>query len=246
MGDPARKAGSPKFGAEILSAQPLGDPLGAAVDEVASITPDLLNAQRDLDNDCHFAGSKVTQVEECAYGDPGSKPHILVLGDSHAQQWMPALKAIAEAEDWRVVAHAKVLCPFIQGQVGSDRGPYRSCTEWNRNVRRTLATEAEPDLVILTNRMFSMVENGRVLTGPANAAKVTDALRAAIREFTDVGVPVAVIRDTPLAKVNVPDCVGRQHRTAHSLRDTPLPGPAGIRAAGRRQGGRRGAPDRPE
>lgn len=42
-----------------------------------------------------------------------------------------------------------------------------------------------------------MVEKGRVLTGPANAAKVAGAQRAAIREFTDGGVPVAVIRDTP-------------------------------------------------
>jgi hypothetical protein len=52
-----------------------------------------------------------------------------------------------------------------------------------------------------------MVENGRVLNGQANAVKVAEALRAAIREFTDAGVPVAVIRDTPLAAVNIPDCI---------------------------------------
>ena len=206
-GDPARQAETPKFGAEVLGERPLGHPLGAAVDEVASITPDLLTAKHDLDKTCRFAGARVTTVRACAHGDPGSKSRILVLGDSHAQQWMPALKAIAGAENLRVVSHAKVSCPFVQGQVSRGSQPYTSCTEWNRNVRRTLAAEARPDLVILTNRMFAMVENGRVLTGRANAAKVADALRSAIREFTDVGVPVAVIRETPLAKVNIPDCV---------------------------------------
>src|SRR6185436_1960054 len=153
-GDPARQAETPKFGAEVLGERPLGHPLGAAV----------------------------TTVRACAHGDPGSKSRILVLGDSHAQQWMPALKAIAGAENLRVVSHAKVSCPFVQGQVSRGSQPYTSCTEWNRNVRRTLAAEARPDLVILTNRMFAMVENGRVLTGRANAAKVADALRSAIRE----------------------------------------------------------------
>jgi hypothetical protein len=32
-------------------------------------------------------------------------------------------------------------------------------------------------------------------------------LRAAAREFTAAGVPVAVIRDTPTPGVNVPDCL---------------------------------------
>jgi len=120
---------------------------------------------------------------------------------------LPALKAIAQAEDWHLVLHLKVSCPFIKGQVERDNQPYANCIEWNNKVRQAIATGPEPDLVILTNRMFTMVENGRVLSGPANAAKAADAMRAAIREFTDAGVPVAVIRDTPLAKVNIPDCV---------------------------------------
>jgi peptidoglycan/LPS O-acetylase OafA/YrhL len=206
-GDSGRMAGSPKFGAEVLRAQPLGDPLGRAVDEVVSISPDPLDAQQDFAHDCTPLEAEETEVRACVYGTPGSKPYILVLGDSHAQQWVPALKAIAQGQGGSLVAHAKASCPFIQGEVGSGSQTYTSCIEWNRKVRQALATGPTPDLVILSNRMFPMVEGGRVLTGPANDAKVVDALRATIREFTDAGVPVAVIRDTPAPRVNIPDCI---------------------------------------
>jgi len=206
-GEEAGAAAVPKFGAEVLRARPLGDPLGTAVDQVASITPDLLHAKQDLDNACDIAGLKETEVKTCQHGKPGARPHILVLGDSHARQWMPALKAIAEAEDWSVVSHTKVSCPFIRAETATAGQPYGSCGEWNRNLRQTLATEAKPELVILSNRMFHLVENGDIINGPTNAAHVTVALRAAIREFTDAGVPVAVIRDTPAPGANIPDCV---------------------------------------
>jgi hypothetical protein len=200
-------AGTPRFGAEVLGSRPLGSPLGKAVDEVPAITPSVLNAKLDLDKSCAMTTPKEAQVTTCARGNPGSVPHILVLGDSHAQQWMPALAAIAEAEDWSVISHFKAACPFAQGEVGTRSGSNPSCQQWNRSVRQTLATEARPDLVILSNSDFYMVENGRILTGRANEAKVAGALKAAIREFTDEGVPVAVIRDTPVANVNIPDCV---------------------------------------
>ena len=207
VGDPARTTESPRFGAEVLGARPLGGSPGVAVDKVASITPNVLDAKNDRAQDCPFSTIDVTKVMSCAYGHAGSKPHVLVLGDSHAQQWMPALKVMALAEHWRLVSHVKAACPFVQGQVFYDGAAYTACEEWNRNVRRTLDAEPKPDLVILTNRMFTMMENGRFLTGPANEAKVTAALRAAVREFTQKGVPVAVIRDTPRAGVDVPDCV---------------------------------------
>jgi hypothetical protein len=154
-----------------------------------------------------MTGAKSAEVRTCAFGGGGARRYILVLGDSHASQWMPALKALAKSEDYRVASHVKVSCPFIQAEVARGTGPDTTCNEWNRKVRRVVANEARPDLVVLTHRMFDLVENGRVLTGRENAQKATDAMRAAIREFTDQGVPVAVIRDTPASRVNVPDCV---------------------------------------
>ena len=220
-GDAARMAGAPRFGAQVLRARPLGDPLGAAVNVVASITPNLRNAKQDFDKGCAITGAKLTQVRQCAQGIPSAKkPHLLVLGDSHAHQWIPALKAIARAKGYSLTAHLKVSCPFIKGQVFGGGGPYTRCTQWNRNVRRALTAEARPDLVILTSRKVRMMNGGRVLTGRANTAKLVKALRAAVREFTSAGIPVAVIRDTPTPKVNIPDCIA-SHRKKLTTCATP-------------------------
>lgn len=206
-GDGVQASGATRFGADLLGRQPLGDPLGKAVDNVTAIAPSVLKASQDLDKGCAMTNFAKSDVTTCVGGNPGSKVHILVLGDSHAQQWMPGLKAIADVEGWSVVSHFKAACPFTLGEVGAGPKPYTSCNVWNRQVRKVVATEAKPDLVILSNRRLRLVSSEPGLSAPAVAAKITDAQRAAIREFTDAGVPVAVIRDTPDARMNIPDCV---------------------------------------
>ena len=60
------------------------------VDGTSSVDP---YAERNVD--CAELGS-------CSFGDPEAGVHIVLLGDSHAGHWTPALAELAEANGWRV------------------------------------------------------------------------------------------------------------------------------------------------
>ena len=196
-----------KFGAMVLSSDPRNDPKGEPVDKVASITPNPLDAANDFTNDCPVTGVSETVVRSCNYGNASSKTHVLLLGDSHAEQWIPAVSAIAEAKGWSLTVHIKSSCPFIQGEVSANGRPYPQCAVWNREVRAQIAREPSPDLVILTNLSPRMVQGSQILSGRANYIKAAASLRAAWTEFTDKKISIAVIRDSPFPGRNIPDCV---------------------------------------
>ncbi|MET7425273.1 SGNH hydrolase domain-containing protein [Dactylosporangium sp. NPDC005555] len=55
---------------------------------------------------CH---RNYTSVKDpaCVFGDPSSKTVVALFGDSHAAQWFPAMRRLAEERRWRLVVHTK-------------------------------------------------------------------------------------------------------------------------------------------
>lgn len=90
-------------------------------------------------------------VPGCVFGDPSATTTIALVGDSHAQQWLPALDLAGEQEGWRVLAWTKSACPPIDAEVWSYRleRPYEECTRWRRSVLDRLRQAAPLDMVIL-------------------------------------------------------------------------------------------------
>ena len=109
----------------MLAADPAGDPKGAPVDHVASITPDPLTAHDDLPdvyaNGCHLDVKTVT-VRPCTYGDPTSDTVVAVVGDSHAAQWLPALEEIATQRHWKLLELHKIVLPVDPGVTRREQG----------------------------------------------------------------------------------------------------------------------------
>jgi hypothetical protein len=83
----------------------------------SNLTPSLDTASKDQPvtskNGCHLDYPKVDQPA-CVYGDRTSKAtHTAVLlGDSHAQQWLPALDKAARDHHWKLIAWTKAACPL--------------------------------------------------------------------------------------------------------------------------------------
>lgn len=120
---------------------------------------------------------------------------IVVLGDSHAQQYMAALGPVARSRGWEVVALLKGNCRFGGGSPERDA----DCNAFNEASARYVL-EQMPDAV------FTVASLTHV-DAPFET-EVPHYLEG-IRPFTGAGIDVVGIRDNPRFPMNMPECVQR-------------------------------------
>ena len=72
---------------------------------------------------------------KCSYGPDDSDRKVVLLGDSHAQQFFPAIEGIAKDKGWLLTGLTKVSCTPASISVWSGQlnGPYFDCDEWREN-----------------------------------------------------------------------------------------------------------------
>ncbi|WP_050777817.1 acyltransferase family protein [Micromonospora sp. ATCC 39149] len=201
-------------GAAVLAKKPLGDRAGAAVDRVSSITPDPSVAKKDGPEQwvpACGAGQRGDQAFPCKYGDPYGTTTVALAGDSHANQWLPALKLIAEAEGWRLLTYTRSACPFIAIEVAWRERPEPGCRDWNRVVQQQLIEVDKPDLLLVSNTFYRPFGVAQDDTDAANRG-MAEGLRATWQAVTAAGTTVAVLRDSPYLERNAPECVAANRR----------------------------------
>ncbi|WP_433285734.1 SGNH hydrolase domain-containing protein [Micromonospora sp. CA-244673] len=205
---PVGAGGRDAPGAAVLTA---GGAAGAGVpvDHAPSVVPDPSAARNDLPSvyadRCH-AGPTERAVLRCVYGPPEATVTIAVVGDSHAAQWVPTLRAIAERRNWRLLTYTKSSCPAVDVEVVADgQRPIDTCAAWNRDLPGRLAAD-RPNLVVTSSYNYSAYRDGRALKGPEGRAALVDGMRRTWRSLARIA-PVVVLRDTPAPRLDVAECV---------------------------------------
>lgn len=206
-GEDMRAAHAPQIGAMVLPKSPRGATIAEPVDRVDAITPNPLQARSDF-TDCRAADTTSAELNVCTWGPEDSEVRVAVIGDSHIQQWLPAITPLASERDWRVIAYTKASCPFTAAVVEYDGKPYESCTAWNRNVQERLAEE-EFDLVITSNltRPTIGVDGEFLQPGDPGPDGLAAGFRKAWAPLVRADVPIVVIRDTPAPRFDMAECV---------------------------------------
>ncbi|HEY8700643.1 MAG TPA: acyltransferase family protein [Arthrobacter sp.] len=120
---------------------------------------------------------------------------IVVLGDSHAQQYMAALGPIARRHGWEVVTLLKGNCRF--GAESPERD--QDCNAFNR-ASADYVMEHRPDAVFTVASLTHAV---------APFETEVPGYLDGIRRFTDAGIEAVGVRDNPRFSVNMPECVQR-------------------------------------
>jgi SGNH domain (fused to AT3 domains) len=149
---------------------------------------------------CH-ANFLIVEQGSCVYGDAAGSRTMVLVGDSHAQQWLPALDQEASAKGWRLITWTKAACPIAQYDIYNPQlhRDFTECSEWRqRTIQRII--QLHPDLVVMSQ---SDAVPG---TAVANNEWAERTVRSA-REFQNAGLRVTYILDTPYPGKNVPDCV---------------------------------------
>ena len=125
---------------------------------------------------------------------------VMVVGDSHLEQFIAALVPIAQRHDWQLIGALRGACPF---STVSEVDPNDAeCVAWNAAVSATIA-ELRPDAVVtLATRD---VRSG--LTEQTPPGFVAQWWRLA-----ELDIPVLAVRDNPRFAFDVPDCVRQQGR----------------------------------
>ena len=194
--------------AELLAAiRDVGSPVPTVP---GGFTPAAVDARSDNSviyrNDCHVDQDTSTP-NGCVFGDEASATSVVIIGDSHAANWVPTWSKLAEDHDWKLTSHTKSACSFSAAQQANTNGLYQSCLEWNDLVLDELIAE-QPDLVVTVNAgRRDVADQGELLTGEARLQANAAGLNETWSALNDAGVPVLVINDTPDMGIDVPECV---------------------------------------
>ena len=171
------------------------EPLLPSTTDAENDRPDTPGSPYD---DCVQGFKTGTDAKTCVLSDPPDATRtVVVVGDSHALQWGPALERVGTFQGWNMLMMAKLSCRLRIGTVAPTAN--ESCVRWNADVLPALL-ELRPDAVIVVGTRTSAIEPETVATEEV----------AAWQRLHDAGIPVITLRDSPRFQQAVPECLEKQ------------------------------------
>jgi peptidoglycan/LPS O-acetylase OafA/YrhL len=151
---------------------------------------------------CHIH-IRQTVSPKCEYGDLTSDKTIVLYGDSHAAQWLPALDLIGQTRGIKIVSLTKSACPSAEViKELSSQYDVKDCQAF-RDSSVARINKTKPLAVILTGMQPFTAPYSDVsarswwLTGES---KVFNRIKSATK------FPI-YLTDTPLPQIDIPDCL---------------------------------------
>jgi peptidoglycan/LPS O-acetylase OafA/YrhL len=175
----------------------------------SNLTPRLTDAAKAVslivNNGCSLQDAGV-KSKPCIYGDKTSSTSVVLLGDSHAAAWFPAMNTVSKEEHWRLVDLTKAGCPAAEVAVRRHNAPYRNCTAWRRNSLDEIA-HWHPALVVVTTSRY--IGGAKPLSGvPTGYGNPWEnGMAALFRALHRSADRVVFISDVPRLSQSAPDCV---------------------------------------
>ena len=170
-----------------------------------NLTPAPTQAHGDVpissSDGCHASLFAVRQGP-CVFGDRAGKYTVVLIGDSHMQQWEPAFNRAGVYAHWRVVDWTKSGCPPQELTVYSPvlNHTYHSCNVWRALTLRRIAA-LNPAVVVMTGLDTEQALN----PSPTAYADATVATVRTLQRTTTA--KIVYMEDTPFPGYNVASCV---------------------------------------
>ncbi|GGV46037.1 acyltransferase [Kitasatospora herbaricolor] len=166
---------------------------------VLTLTPSLARARTDFPpgRDCEIPLA-AENSPRCLFGDERSPDRIVLLGDSHAGQWISGLLPIAEQRHWALEVLVKPGCPLAAVTVRNDvlGRTFTECDRWRENTLARLASGPAPRLIVLSG-----------LNRYGGAGERADGWRHTLDRLSALGAPLAYLADTPMPGKDIPTCL---------------------------------------
>jgi peptidoglycan/LPS O-acetylase OafA/YrhL len=150
------------------------------------------------------------RVKPCIFGDVRATHTAVLLGDSIAGQWFPAVAKLFDRPSWRVVVMTKSACPMVDQSFfyARIRRVYSECDTWRKAVLVDLM-KMRPDIVLMSSQVNPVFSPEEWKDGSARVLKLVSA----------AANHVYVLRATPHLAFDGPDCLAE-----YAFRPRWLPG----------------------
>ena len=149
---------------------------------------------------CHLDYAS-TDTPPCEYGDTSSDKVVVLLGDSHAAQWFPAMEQLATAHGWKLVSLTKASCKVADVTIIQDGKPYTACDTWRSNAIARI-NALHPALVVVSSSDAG--DPARPTADPLQ--QWTAGYQDTFEELQRSGTKVAAILDTPWPRSDAVEC----------------------------------------
>ena len=177
---------------------------------------DLVDSVPSTD-DCPYFDIKTKDLELCPRGDTEGDKQLVLIGDSHARQWIPALEKIADDNGYVAYFLVREGCP------AADVVPWKKtgggsvgCQEF-QDWAVSQVEELEPDLTVLATdaneRGFTDANGDQVGDEAGIEALLESGLVDTIEQVKPFSGKTVVIGDPPIHTVPPVECMTRDEPT---------------------------------
>lgn len=163
-----------------------------------------------------LAGFTTQKPIRCVFGPSSYTKTIVLLGDSHADQWTTALTAIAEQKGWRLITYLRASCPVADIPVSTVyslrlRRLSPQCASWREQTIAMIKNQDSPDAILLAQFSSGNVKGPFTNLGPHAVSIETweRGLFRALKELEPLGAKLIVVRDNPTPYHPVGNCLAR-------------------------------------
>lgn len=151
---PAAKAQEPDPLPALLKASVLAARKNQAIP--TNLKPGLTNLSDDVESvgECNYYSTNVRKL--CPRGDADAEKTIVVIGDSHARHWTPAVEEIAERSGYRAYMLAMPQCTvsLVTPDKIDSTDPMTSCDDFH-DFMLSSVKKLRPDLLLISSRPIS-------------------------------------------------------------------------------------------
>lgn len=181
-------------------------PAGLPVRPEASVA--LKDVPMTAGDGCGVFDPAVMGPEKCVYGSSDATKNLVIVGDSHAAQFVDPMVLAGKPVGWQIHAMVRNGGPFSAVPPADETTVYSNCSAQNQvSLRRIL--DLHPDLVLISGMAPQGYEQALHWKWDSPDSLV-NGYAALMKPLRDAGLRVAVILDNPYPTFSVPDCVQRR------------------------------------
>ncbi|CAB4867339.1 unannotated protein [freshwater metagenome] len=154
-------------------------------------------------------------TRRCVFGSTTSKTTVVLFGDSHASQWLPALAPIALENHFKLIVIWHASCHVANVNVQYEPLGYQDFDFCNTWLPRQIAAikKLRPKLVLLGERTAQI---GDAKQKPFTSTAWRDGLVSTITRLKTSTTQVAILEDLPWSDMNPGPCLSLNVKNVQS------------------------------